>query len=164
MQTFRQIAIRTVQCAAMCAASVGLLMAPTDAVAGDEAKLTVTATILKRAAIKTLTQPNFVTITAADISRGYVDIPAAAQVAIQNNSLAGYLLEFAAQGDFMRQILVTGLANDVQLSPAGGAVMQPSQGTGTTKTTFVLGFRFMLSQSAREGIYSWPMRLSVTAL
>ena len=164
MKSFRQIAIRTVQCAVMGAASLGVLLASGSAVAGSETKLTVTATILKRATLKTLAQPSSVVVTAADIARGYVDVPAAAQLAIQNNSLSGYLLEFAAQGDFMRQIMVKGLGNDVQLSPAGGAVMQPSTGSGVTRTTLALGFRFVLSESAREGTYTWPMRLSVTPL
>jgi hypothetical protein len=164
MQSLRRIAIHTVQCAVMGAAGMGFLMVPADALAGSETKLTVTATVLKRASLKTLAQPSSVTITAADIARGYVDVPAAAQVAIQNNSLGGYLLEFAAQGDFMRQIMVKGLANDVQLSPAGGAVMQPSSGSGVTRTTLALGFRFMLSESTQQGTYPWPMRLSVTPL
>jgi len=129
-----------------------------------ETKLTVTATILKRATLKTLAQPSSVVVTAADIARGYVDVPASAQVAIQNNSRAGYLLEFASQGDFMRQILVRGLATDVELSPAGGAVMQPSSGSGVTRATLALGFRFVLSESAQQGIYAWPMQLSVTPL
>ena len=164
MKSVRQIAIRTVQCAVMGAASLGVLLAPGNAIAGTETKLMVTATVLKRATLKTLAQPSSVVVTAADIARGYVDMPAAAQLAIQNNSLGGYLLEFAAQGDFMRQIMVKGLGNDVQLSPAGGAVMQPSTGSGVTRTTLALGFRFVLSESAREGIYAWPMRLSVTPL
>jgi hypothetical protein len=148
------------------AMAIGLLGAsvPLTAAASSEAKLTVSATVLKRASLKVLAQPSSVVVTAADIARGYVDVPAAAQVAIQNNSLGGYLLEFASQGDFMRQIMVRGLASDVQLSPAGGAIMQPSTGSGVTRTTLALGFRFLLSESAQQGTYAWPMRLSVTPL
>jgi hypothetical protein len=129
-----------------------------------EAKLTVTATVLKRASLKTLTQPTSVTVTTADIARGYVDVPIPAQVAIQSNSANGYLLDFASQADFARQIVVRGLTNEVQLSPAGGAVMQPGSSSGVTRTTLALGFRFVLSESAQQGTYSWPMRLSVTPL
>ena len=55
-------------------------------------------------------QPASLVVTAADLARGYVDVPAASQVAIQSNTSGGYMLEFASQGDFMRQILVHGLA------------------------------------------------------
>lgn len=81
-------------------------------------KLTVRATVPKRTSLKVLAQPGSVAVTAGDIARGYVDVLAPAQVAIKSNTSGGYLLEFASQGDFMRQILVTGLANDVQLSPS----------------------------------------------
>jgi hypothetical protein len=137
---------------------------PPAAAGSSEAKLTVSATILKRANLKVLAQPGSVVVTASDIARGYVDVSTPAQVAIQSNSSVGYMLEFASEGDFVRQTLVRGLGNDVQLSPAGGAVMQPSAGTGITKTTLALGFRFLLSESAQQGTYSWPMRLSVTPL
>ena len=100
-----------------------LMVAPVAAVASDQAKLTVSATVLKHASLKVLAQPTSVVVTAADIARGYVDVAAPAQIAIKSNSPLGYMLEFANQGDFMRRILVRGLATEVQLSPAGGAVM-----------------------------------------
>jgi hypothetical protein len=129
-----------------------------------EAKLSVTATILKRASLKMLAQPASVVITAADIARGYVDVPAAAQVAIRSNTRTGFMLEFASQGDFMSQILVSGLGSDVQLSPAGGIVTQSSAATGVTQKILALGFRFRLAESAQEGVYPWPMRVSIAPL
>ncbi len=132
--------------------------------ASDEAKLTVTAAVMKRASLKVLAQPAAVMITTDDIARGYVEVPAPAQVAIQSNSPSGYLLEFATEADFMRHILVKGLDTDVQVGPLGGAVMQPSSGSGVTRVTLALRFRFELSESARQGTYSWPIRLSVAPL
>lgn len=146
------------------ASSMALLMvAPVPpVVAAEQAKMTVSATVLKHASLQVLAQPSAVVVTPEDIARGYVDVAAAAQVAIRSNSPHGYMLEFASQGDFMRQVLVKGLSSDVQLSPAGGAVMQPATGSGITRTTLQLGFRFLLAQSARPGTYAWPMHLSVT--
>lgn len=144
---------------------VSLLGASLVAAAGsNQAKLSVTATVLKHASLKVLAQPASVVVTAADIARGYVDAPSPAQVAIQSNSLGGYMLMFTSQGDFVRQTLVRGLGNGVQLGAAGGGVAQGSTGLGMNKTTLDLGFRFVLSESAREGVYAWPMHLSVTPL
>jgi len=144
---------------------LGLAAIPMAAAAGSgEMKLAVGATILKHASLKVLTQPASVVVTAADIARGYVDVPAPAQVAIQSNTLEGYALEFANQGDFMRQIMVRGLGNDLQLSPNGGTVTKRSNGAGMTRTVLELAFRFVLSESAQQGTYAWPMRLSVTPL
>jgi hypothetical protein len=162
MQTLRQTVIRAVQASVLGAVLVGFLAAPLSAAAGSQAKLTVTATILKHASLKVIEQPAAVVVTAADIERGYVDVPAPAQISIQNNSAAGYVLDFASHGDFMRQILVRGLGTELQLSPAGGAIAQPTTGGGVTKTTLSLGFRFILSESARRGTYAWPLRLSVS--
>lgn len=119
---------------------------------------------MKRASLKVLAQPASVMVTTDDIARGYVEVPAPAQVAIQSNSLSGYLLEFATEADFMRHILVKGLDTDVRVGPLGGAVMQPSSGAGVTRVTLALRFRFELSESARQGTYPWPIRLSVTPL
>lgn len=156
---------RTVRLAVYGLVMISLLAVPEEFIAGsNEATLTVSATVLKHASLRVLDQPSSVVVTAADIARGHVDGPAAMQVAIQNNSAGGYLLEFASQGDFMRQILVSGLAHETQLSPAGGVIAQPSTGYGVTRATLGLGFRFVLSESARPGTYPWPVRLSVTPL
>lgn len=142
-----------------------LMIAPTAEVAhADQARVQVSATVLKHASLKVLAQPASVVVTAADIARGYVDVPAPAQVAIKSNSARGYMLEFANDGDFINSILVKGLSNDLQLSPAGGAVMQPYSGHGVTRTTLDLGFRFMLAKSAQAGTYPWPLHLSVTPI
>jgi hypothetical protein len=166
MRTLKNGWTRTAQLAIFSAVVLALLggLGPAAAAGSAETKLTVTATILKRASLKVLAQPSSVVVTAADVARGYVDVSAPAQVAVQSNSSSGYMLEFSSEGDFMRQTLVKGLGTDVQLSPAGGAVMQRSSSSGVTRTTLALGFRFLLSESAQQGTYSWPMRLSVTPL
>lgn len=129
-----------------------------------ESKLAVTATVLKHASLKVLAQPSSVVITAADIARGYVDVPTPAQVSIQSNSREGYMLMFASEGDFLQQTLVRGLGNDVQLSAGGGGVARSADGRGMAKATLDLGFRFLLSGAARQGVYAWPVRLSVASL
>jgi len=148
------------------ASSMALLMvAPAPAGADEQpAKMTVSATVLKHATLKVLAQPASIVVTAADIARGYVDVAAPAQVAIKSNSARGYMLEFAAEAEFTRQIEVRGLGSPVQLGPTGGAVMQPPAGPGITRATLELGFRFILADSARAGTYPWPMQLSVTPI
>jgi hypothetical protein len=126
-----------------------------------ETQVKVSVTVAKHASLRVVSQPGAVVVTAADIQRGYVDVPVAAQVAVQSNT-PGYLLDFASEGDFMRQIVVRGLGADVQLSPAGGVVTQTAP--GNVKTTLALGFRFVLSDGAQPGAYPWPMRLAAQPL
>lgn len=150
---------------AIAAALCSILLVSTSAAAnGAETKVQVSATVLKRASLKVISAPSSVVITAADIARGYVDAPVPAQVDIQSNSLSGYAIDFASEGDFVQQILVKGLANDVQLSPAGGTVAQTSATQGPTRTTLALGFRFMLAQTAVQGTYAFPVRLTAIPL
>lgn len=146
------------------ASSMALLMiAPVvpDA-AADQAKLTVSATVLKRATMKVLAQPTSVTVTTADIARGYVDVPSPAHVVVKSNSPRGYMLDFSSAGDFFREVEVAGLSEHVQLGAGGGAVMQPAAASGVTHADLDLGFRFFLDESARPGTYAWPIRLSVS--
>jgi len=145
--------------------ALGSVSVPGVAIAGsNEAKLQVSATILKYASLQVLAQPASVAVTADDIARGYVDVPMPAQVAVQSNTQGGYMLMFDSQGEFLRQTLVKGLDTDVQLGASGGGVAQRAAGRGMSKAVLALGFRFVLSESAREGVYAWPMRMSVTPL
>lgn len=144
---------------------VGLLAGPLAAVAGsNEAKLLVTATILKHASLQLQAQPTSVLVTAADIARGYVDVPSPAKVVVKSNTEGGYLLVFESHGEFLHQTVVKGLGADVQLGPSGGGVMQRTTGRGMSQTLLHIRYRFVLSESARQGVYAWPVRLSVTPI
>lgn len=163
MKSFRKM-IQVAQSAAAAAAFVSLLLTPAVAAAeGSETKLSVTATILKHASLQVLAQPSSVVVTAADIARGYVEVARPAQIAIKNNS-AGYMLVFAGHGEFVRQVRVRGLGSDVQMGADGGVVSQMNTGRGMSSTTLDLGFRFELSASARQGVYPWPMQMSIIPL
>lgn len=144
---------------ALCLGFLGIAMADPSV-----SKLTVSATVLKYTTMKVVAQPASVMVTAGDIARGYVEVPVPVQVAIQTNSPTGYLLEFGSHDSFMQQIRVTGLDNEVQLGSTGGVVTQAAPGRGMRHTTLSLGFRFMLSETAKQGVYPWPMQLAVASL
>lgn len=146
------------------AMAAALAFGVTGAQAGGTTQLEVNVTVLKHTNFQVLSQPAVVVVTAQDLARGYVDVPAATQVAVRSNTRDGYLLEFASQGDFLRQIVVRGLDTEVQLSPEGGLVTQRGAATGVTRATLALGFRFLLSASAQPGTYAWPMRVTAASL
>lgn len=128
------------------------------------AKLSVFATVAKHASLQVLAQPSSVLVTAADIARGYVDVVSPAELAVQSNTSSGYSLIFESQGEFLRQTLVKGLGAEVQLGASGGAVTYRPSGRGMSKTVHSLKFRFLLSDSAQQGLYVWPLSLSVVPL
>lgn len=138
----------------------GVASAASDAGA-VQTRVLVTATVLKRASLNVVAQPAAVVITAADITRGHVDVLMPTLVAVKSNT-DGYMLEFATDGDFMRRIIVAGTGTNVELSPAGGLVTNTGASRGTSN--LVLTFRFVLSDAAQPGTYPWPVRLSVAPL
>jgi hypothetical protein len=142
------------------ALALGLLVSPLQTVA--QTRLTVSATILKRASLKVLAQPSAVEVTAADIARGFVDVPTAATIAIRSNSQAGFQFEFASVGEFVRGLEVRGLGGNVQLGPEGGFVHQVAG--PAIETILNLGIRFDLTADARAGVYAWPLRMAVTPM
>lgn len=147
------------------ALAAALVSVPVMAAAGDQdAQVAVSATILKHARMKVLTQPSAVVVTPADIARGYVDVPGASQILVLSNTQQGFMLDFANSGDGIRQILVRGLGADLQIGPEGGGVALRGSGRGMTRTSFDLSFRFVLSEAAQQGTQPWPVRLSVTPL
>lgn len=145
-----------------CAVIACALSLPVLANAAGETKVTVNVTVLKNTSLAILSQPGAVTITPVDIARGYVDVPAPAQLAVRSNT--PYLLEFSCHGEFMKQILVRGLGADLQLSAEGGALAQPAGQGGVTRSTLTLGFRLLLAESSQEGTYPWPLRISASPL
>ena len=144
--------------------ALAFLGLPMASIADSGAKLSVSATVIKHASLQVLTQPRSVLVTAADIARGYVDVISPAQVAVQSNTPSGYLLIFESQGEFMRQTLVKGLGAEVQLGTSGGGVAHRPSARGMSKTIHDLEFRFLLSNSAEQGVYAWPLSLSVMPL
>jgi hypothetical protein len=133
-------------------------------VQGAELEMKVTATVRKHASLRVLAQPGAVTVTPSDIARGYVEVVAPMQVAVRSNTQEGYMLVFDSHGDFFRQARVRGLGSEVQMGAGGGHVAQRASGGGMNTATLALAFRFELSQSAKEGIYAWPVHLSVMPL
>ena len=128
------------------------------------ADLVISATIAKKAELQTLARPAVLEITATDVERGYIEVPSSAQFTVRSNSPSGYLLVFDTRGDFISGTQVSGLNRAVQLSSAGGSVAQPSTSRGYAPGSLDLGFRFMLSPSARAGVHAWPLQVSVAPL
>lgn len=151
---------RTARLGIAVALALGLSAGSQQAVA--QVRLAVSATILKRASLRVLAQPSAVEVTAADVTRGYVDVPAATRIAVRSNSPAGFQFEFASNGEFLRGVQVRGLGGNVQLGPDGGFVRHTIG--RAVDTVLDLAFRFDLTPDARAGVYAWPLQIGVTAM
>jgi hypothetical protein len=122
------------------------------------ATLSVSATVMARAMATTEYQSPELVITAADIARGYVDVPRATRLQVRTNSANGYLLVFESTQPLFTEVQVSGAGEQVSIASGNGWVLEPF--TATT-VSMVLSYRFSLAPGVRPGSYAWP--LSVTA-
>lgn len=131
----------------------------------SKAKVTVTARVLAHASIKFLYQAPELVVTNSDISRGYIEIPAASRIELKSNNPGGYMLVFEGmngQIDLVKEIYVQGLGREVQIDAHGGWIVLPNE--GLVPITKELSYRFALSENAKPGSYMWPLTLSVRSM
>jgi hypothetical protein len=102
------------------------------------------------------------TITAADIQRGYVEVPGAVRMQVSSNSAQGYALDVLPVNNVFSSVVIRGLNGDVMLGADGGAVVQRWQHGQTVSLN--LNFQFALRPDVQAGEYSWPVHLSVRPL
>jgi hypothetical protein len=125
------------------------------------ATLSVSATVVARALLTTEYQAPSVTITAADIAQGYVDVPGATRLRVRTNSAKGYLLAFETTQPLFTEVQVSGAGDRVSLASGNGWVMQPFTGISLTME---LSYRFVLAPNVQPGEYPWPVGVSARTL
>ena len=135
---------------------------PSAEAAQKSAVLAVSATVIANARLQTSHQATQLSISAADIARGYVEAPAASRFSVTSNSRSGYRIEFNPVGDFFESVHVAGMGNVVRLGPDGGTIVQ--RGPLPQNLTHELDFRFNLRPGTLPGSYPWPLQISVRAL
>ena len=125
------------------------------------AKITVSARVLERTGLELLNQVRDLVITDADITRGFVEVPAATRIQVKSNNPDGCLLAFEVMnepGAVFDAVNVSLGNREVQLSPGGGWIPQPYTEGGVTLD---LSYRFTLAKNVQPGTYSWPLQVSV---
>ena len=145
------------------ALSTGLVpLAPTVAMANPTAAVAVSAVVIANVKLRAVHQETQLTITAADVVRGYVDVASGSRFAVQTNSRTGYSMQFSPVGSLFASVQVDGLNHPVRFGPEGGTVVQ--RRTVAPDQAHDLSFRFVLQSDAQPGTYRWPLQMSVRAL
>ena len=139
-----------------------VLMASVAEAAQVRAALQVSVTVIANARMQVAHQESILRLSAADIARGYVEIPNASRFAILTNSRLGYQIELQALGRLFESVQVGGLGQPVQLGAEGGVIVV--RGRPTANPAHTLSFRFKLHPDANAGDHPWPVHLSVRAL
>lgn len=127
--------------------------------AQTSAVLPVSVTVIANTRMQMLHQTKLVTISAADIARGHIELPSAAHFLVKTNSPSGYHIDFHALADFFASVEVSGLGQPAHLGPEGGRIVR--RGPVPSSISHELGFRFTLRPGTLPGTYPWPLSLSV---
>jgi len=155
----QEMLMRAVLIAALSLTAVSAINVP-EATAGISATMRISAVVLARANLNVLKQPQELVVTDADVRRGFVRVMEGSMLELKNNTRAGCLLSFAAQGLPFQETTVSVMGRDVVLGQDGGLVNLPVIG----KATVSLGYRFVLAPGTQPGTYAWPFSLSVSPL
>lgn len=125
--------------------------------------ITVTARVAPWVKLNFEYQQMQLTVTAADVARGYVEVSAASRFTVTTNNRAGYNLNFQPHADIFRSVAISGLGVSMEIGAGGGTVIQSGAESGILRTLLELGYRFYLADGVRPGSYSWPLSVSVSA-
>lgn len=113
-------------------------------------------------ALRVLFHNSEIVVSYADILKGYIDVPVAARLEIQNTNLAGYMLVFQGLANPFTKVIVRGFEKDIVVDASGGSVVQPYH--GRDPLLLELSYRVVLSKKIRPGTYAWPLTIAITPL
>lgn len=120
------------------------------------AYMTVTANVVDTVGIRSVYQAQDLVISAQDIERGFVEVPAASRLEIRSPRPS--LFEFRSVGDLFKSVHVSG-AGDTDFGGQGGTLLYKSSGNGMSNVA--LSYRFDLNPGVTPGTHRWPLALTV---
>jgi hypothetical protein len=127
--------------------------------AATRSQIAVTAFVPAQIVAKLVQQPSEITITDADIARGYVEILAASQLRVTSNNPAGYVIDFFSRLPIFTSVRVSSTGGSADLGPDGGAIIE--RGRQGRDLPLNLSYRFNLTAQVQPGTYAWPLALNV---
>ncbi len=122
-------------------------------------QIAVTAFVPAQINGRIVSQPSALTVTDADIARGYVDVATAAELRVTSNDPTGYIIDFFSRLPIFTAVTVSSKDGSADLGPDGGAIIE--QAPAGRDMPLRLSFRFLLSAQVQPGTYPWPLALNV---
>jgi hypothetical protein len=148
------VAARAAILAAACLTAAGAKEARTS--------FAVTASVAAMARIESQSQPDGLDISAADLKRGFIEVPQATALTIRSNSPQGFALDVLTVSPIVSSIIVRGFDGEQSLGSEGGTIIQRWQGARVVNLS--LTFTLVLAPGMTPGRYPWPMRVAVRPL
>jgi hypothetical protein len=146
---------------ALWAATILGAWAGSPAPAGSSGGVSVGATVRPYARVESASTPGALTLSAADVARGYVDVRDGGTWVVKTNA-SSYVLEIevVGAGDWIVAVEARGLGPERVFAPPRGRLARSRAGSGILDVVEP-GWRIHLGEAARPGSYPWPLRLDV---
>lgn len=141
------------------ALTLALLVALPAAAETASARFTVSAVVPARVTLTPLDEPAELSISAADLERGYKEV--AATYRISHNDRRGYLLRLSPRVGVTSAVEVRGLTSAVVMREETVELLQ-SGAPGVRE--LALGFRFRFDPAAEPGRYPLPVLVTAQPL
>ena len=137
-----------------------------EAAGAESIKKTIvaTVTIVKWSKVEVAGGAAQVTITEADIRRGYVDLNQPTRLVVASNAPGSYFAEIVPAGNFMKGFRIMVGGHSVSLGAGGGGVSLRSAAGIAKRETFEIYYRIYLAEGVRPGTYAWAPSVTVTTL
>ena len=126
------------------------------------AAIAVSATVIAGVKTPTLFEISVLTITNADIAKGYVDVFSAYTFSVFTNSKKGIILDLNPLSNIFESVEVFGMGSTALLGSDGGSFTVRSFLPNNSKHD--LSFRFVLSPAVTAGTYPWPLNITARAI
>jgi hypothetical protein len=107
--------------------------------------------------------PAGLTVSSADLERGFIDVTQPMQLTVRSNSPSGFALDvLTVATPMVSSMVVEGLNSDLAMGADGGTIVQRWEHPRAVNLS--LKFRFALTPGLAPGEYPWPLRLTVRPL
>ena len=150
---------RRIGVAAICTLAVSTMQH--DVEAAVRSQIQVTATVPARAISESQLQLGELTVSAADIARGYVEVPVASRLKVSANNPEGYAVDFFPRLAIFKSVTVSSSSAKARIGADGGTMIV--RGQHGMKMLLDLSYRFELGENVAPGTYAWPLAISVRA-
>jgi len=138
---------------------LALVAGPSARADTDQASFLVTATVPERVALAKLEHPGRLSISTADVLRGYKDV--SARYVVSQNTERGWVLQLSPRIGITQHVEVRGLSRDLVLGNESVEVYRP--GTAA-REDISLDYRLVLDADVQPGTYDMPVHVTATPL
>lgn len=108
--------------------------------------------------VHTVSQDRELSVTPADVERGYVDVPRATRLEVTSNSAGGLLVRLGFDRTLLSRVRAS-LAG--QALEADSSQSLPLHAAKLVGAPLEVGYRLYLAPGTRPGTYAWPVSLAL---